>query len=86
MKTTESSRFRFIVRSAEEAVTVLREQLGPRARVVSVKQVEGKGLARFLRAPKLEVIAEVAPETPAAPAVPEPPARSRIPVLAKCAA
>ena len=74
MKTTESPRFRFIVRSAEEAVTVLREQLGPRARVVSVKQVEGKGLARFLRAPKLEVIAEVAPETPAAPAVPEPPA------------
>ena len=74
MKTTESSRFRFIVRSAEEAVTVLREQLGPRARVISVKQVEGKGLARFLRAPSLEVIAEVAPETPAAPAVPEPPA------------
>ncbi len=68
MNPTESSRFRFIVRSAEEAVTVLREQLGPRARVVSVKQVEGKGLARFLRAPNLEVIAEVSPETPAAPA------------------
>ena len=72
MNTTESSRFRFIVRSAEEAVTVLRDQLGPRARVVSVKQVEGKGLARFLRAPNLEVIAEVPPEAPA-PA-PEPPA------------
>lgn len=68
MNSTESSRFRFIVRSAEEAVTVLREQLGPRARVVSVKQVEGKGLARFLRAPNLEVIAEVAPEAPAATA------------------
>lgn len=67
MNPTESSRFRFIVRSAEEAVTVLREQLGPRARVVSVKQVEGKGLARFLRAPNLEVIAEVAPEASPAP-------------------
>ncbi len=74
MNPTESSRFRFIVRSAEEAVTVLREQLGPRARVVSVKQVEGKGLARFLRAPNLEVIAEVAPETPATPTTPATPA------------
>lgn len=67
MNTTESSRFRFVVRSAEEAITVLREQLGPRAKVVSVRQVEGKGLARFLRAPSLEVIAEVAPETAPAP-------------------
>ena len=65
MITAESSRFRFVVRSAEEAVTVLREKLGPRARVVSVKQVQGKGLARFLSAPSLEVIAEVTPEAPA---------------------
>lgn len=86
MKTTDPSRFRFIVRSAEEAVTVLREQLGPRARVVSVKQVEGKGLARFLRAPNLEVIAEVAPETepaqaakPAAPAAPTSPIEQAAP-------
>jgi flagellar biosynthesis protein FlhF len=62
MNTPESSRFRFTVRSAEEAVTVLREKLGPRARVVSVRQIQGKGLARFLSAPNLEVIAEVAPE------------------------
>lgn len=41
---------------------MLRERLGERARVVSVRQVEGTGLARFLKAPKLEVIAEVAPE------------------------
>jgi flagellar biosynthesis protein FlhF len=61
-------RFRFVVSSAEEAVTVLRERLGDRARVVSVRQVEGTGLARFLKAPKLEVIAEVAPEEPATPA------------------
>ena len=70
MKTTEPSRFRFVVRSAGEAVTVLREQLGPRARVVSVKQIEGKGLARFLRAPSLEVIAEVPPEAAAEAAPP----------------
>jgi flagellar biosynthesis protein FlhF len=51
--------YRFIVRSADEAVRILRERLGDNARVVSVRQVEGAGLARFLRAPKLEVIAEV---------------------------
>lgn len=73
MNTTDSSRFRFVVRSAEEAVTVLREKLGPRARVVSVRQVQGKGLARFLSAPSLEVIAEVASESPApTPGKPEP--------------
>ena len=77
---TDSSRFRFVVRSAEEAVTVLREKLGPRARVVSVKQVQGKGLARFLSAPSLEVIAELTPETPApAPEKPEAVAESGSP-------
>ena len=38
---------------------MLRQRFGARARVVSVRQVEGKGLARFLQAPKLEVIAAV---------------------------
>ena len=51
-------RFRFVVSSAEEAVTILRERLGEHARVVSVRQIEGAGLARFLHAPKLEIIAE----------------------------
>ena len=51
--------YRFVVASADEAVRILRERLGESARVVSVRQVEGAGLARFLRAPKLEVIAEV---------------------------
>ena len=54
-------RYRFVVSSAEEAVKVLRERLGDNARVVSVRQVEGTGLARFLHAPKLEVIAENVP-------------------------
>jgi flagellar biosynthesis protein FlhF len=52
-------RYRFVVGSAEEAVSVLRQRFGARARVVSVRQVEGRGLARFLQAPKLEVIAAV---------------------------
>ena len=65
-------RFRFVVSSAEEAVTVLRERLGENARVVSVRQVEGTGLAKFLQAPKLEVIAEkIMPGAEATPA-PEP--------------
>jgi flagellar biosynthesis protein FlhF len=52
-------RYRFVVGSAEEAVTVLRDRLGENARVVSVRQVEGTGLAKFLQAPKLEVVAEL---------------------------
>ncbi|MGB8170748.1 MAG: hypothetical protein WCF18_24805, partial [Chthoniobacteraceae bacterium] len=56
-------RYRFVVRSAEEAVVLLREKLGANARVISVRQVEGKGLARFLSAPKLEVTAEATTES-----------------------
>lgn len=65
-------RYRFVVSSAEEAVSVLRQRFGARARVVSVRQVEGKGLARFLQSPKLEVIA----------AVGDPPAPVPVPVAA----
>lgn len=65
--------YRFIVESADEAVRILRERLGESARVVSVRQVEGAGLARFLRAPKLEVIAEVVGEEP------EPPSKESFP-------
>lgn len=52
------TRYKFVVNSAEQAVKVLRERLGEDAKVISVRQIEGVGLARFLRAPKLEVIAE----------------------------
>ena len=52
-------RFRLVVRSAEEAVRVIREKLGEDARVLSVKQVGGEGLKRFISSPKLEVIAEI---------------------------
>lgn len=51
--------YKFIVASADEAVKVLREKLGENAKVISVRQVENGGLSRFLRAPKLEVIAQV---------------------------
>jgi flagellar biosynthesis protein FlhF len=64
VKTTKDKRFKFIVSSAEEAVKVLRERLGADAHVISVRQVEGAGLARFLSAPKLEIIAEVGVTSP----------------------
>ena len=46
--------------SAQEAVVQIREKLGPEAEVISVKQVKGSGLERFLSpSPKLEVVAHV---------------------------
>ena len=59
--TTKPKRFRLVVRSAEEAVRMIREKLGDSARVVSVRQTGGEGLKRFISSPKLEVIAEVPP-------------------------
>jgi len=59
--TRKPKRFRLVVRSAEEAVRMIREKLGDSARVVSVRQTGGEGLKRFISSPKLEVIAEVPP-------------------------
>ncbi len=64
---TDNTRHRFVVDSAAEAVKVLRERLGEHARVVSVRQVERGGLSRFLRAPKLEVVAQIEPHLPPVP-------------------
>jgi flagellar biosynthesis protein FlhF len=58
----KGKRFRLIVRSAEEAVRVIREKLGENARVLSVRQVGGEGLKKFISSPKLEVIAELPSE------------------------
>ncbi len=55
-------KFRLIVRSAEEAVRVIRDKLGDNAKVISVKQVGGEGLKRFISSPKLEVIAQLVEE------------------------
>lgn len=63
--------YKFMVKSASEAVSLIREKLGPSARVLSVRAVEQKGLSRFFRAPRLEVIAQIdAPVPAAAPAAP----------------
>jgi len=73
-------KYRFVVSSAEEAISTLRERLGVEAKVLSVKQVDGQGLSRFLNSPKLEIVATV-PELEALPEmeeIPEPkPARAR---------
>lgn len=57
--------YKFTVRSAEEAVSLIRERLGPDARVLSVRSVEPKGLKKLFATPRLEVIAQIDP--PAAP-------------------
>jgi flagellar biosynthesis protein FlhF len=64
------STYRLVVSSAEEAVRLIHEKLGPHARVVSVKQIGGRGFGGLLRAPQLEVIAEI--PAAAAPAPPAP--------------
>lgn len=56
---TPGTCFKFTVRSAEEAVTLIRQKLGPAARVLSVRSVEPKGLKKFFSAPRLEVIAQI---------------------------
>ncbi len=56
---SDTKRYRLVVRSAEEAVRMIREKLGNHAKVVSVRQIGGEGLRRFISSPKLEVIAEV---------------------------
>lgn len=67
---TPGRKYKFIVKSAEEAASVIREKLGESAQVISVRQVEGEGLARFLTSPKLEIIAQVPPEGAARPKLP----------------
>ncbi len=58
-KSRNGKKFRLVVSSAEEAVRVIREKLGNDAKVLSVKQIGGEGLKRFISSPKLEVIAEI---------------------------
>lgn len=70
------TKYRFVVRSAEEAIHTLRSRLGEEAKVLSVKQVGGKGLNRFLQSPRMEIVATVPAtgevETRATPPAPEP--------------
>jgi flagellar biosynthesis protein FlhF len=61
--------YKFTVNSTEQAVALIREKLGPTARVLSVRAVESTGFKKFFRAPRLEVVAQVDPVTtePSAP-------------------
>ncbi len=58
-ETGEGKKYRLVVKSAEEAVRVIREKLGATARVLSVRQMDGQGLSKFISSPKLEVVVEV---------------------------
>ncbi|MDX1952332.1 MAG: hypothetical protein SFY81_09105 [Verrucomicrobiota bacterium] len=52
----------FIAESAAEAVAQIRDQLGPQAVVLNVRQVPQEGLQRIWKKPRIEVLATV-PET-----------------------
>ncbi len=56
--------YKFTVKSAEEAVALIRERLGPTARVLSVRTIEAGGLKRLFSSPRLEVVAQVDPPAP----------------------
>ncbi len=81
-------KYRFSVRDAEEAISTLKRRLGSEAKVISVKQLEGHGLSRFLQSPKLEIIAWIPPvdheEVTNDAATPDPEARveNQLPDLA----
>ena len=49
-------RFRLVVRSAEEAVRMIREKLGENARVVSVRQTGGEGLKDLSHHPSSKLL------------------------------
>lgn len=75
--------YKFTVNSTEAAVTFIRENLGPHARVISVRTIPPTGWRRFWSGPRIEVIAQVehpvtqpAPEPALLPADPVPPARN----------
>src|SRR3982751_3628761 len=63
--------YRFIVRSAEEAVQTIRERLGENAKVLSVRQLPGEGIAGLFSKPKLEVISQIPQLEPPVVAVEE---------------
>jgi len=66
--------YKFTVKSTAEAVALIREQLGPGARVLSVRALPRRGLRRFFAAPQLEVIAQREPVAASPLAVSDEPA------------
>lgn len=65
LKLVPGACYKFTVRSAEQAVTLIRERLGSNARVLSVRSVEPKGLFRMFGSARLEVIAQIDGPAPA---------------------
>ena len=55
-------RYRLVVKTPEEGLKIIREKFGDKAEVVSVKQIDGQGLTKFLSSPKLEIILKVGAE------------------------
>jgi flagellar biosynthesis protein FlhF len=68
--------YRFEVGSAAEAVETIRRQLGPDARVLSVRNSPRKGFGRLFGEPRFEVVAELPAPAPAEPSVIESPVAS----------
>ena len=51
--------YKFIVATANEAASVIRDRLGENARVLSVRTIEPTGLRSLWGSPKIEVLATV---------------------------
>jgi flagellar biosynthesis protein FlhF len=65
MSTNQPETIRFVAKSAGEAAEIVRRRLGPEGRVISVEQVSGSGLKRFISSPQLQIVAQrVAPPAP----------------------
>lgn len=58
--------YKFTVKTAAEAVALIREKLGRDARVLSVRALPQSGLKKLLGGPRLEVVAQLDPVAPAA--------------------
>ena len=58
MSQTTESTIRFIAKSAQEAAAIVQKRLGPEGRVISVEQVTGSGLKRFISSPQLQIVAK----------------------------
>lgn len=63
-ETRTPTQYRLVVKSAAEAVSLVRDRFGVDAKVLAVKQLESGGLVRFLQKPRLEVIVEVGASAP----------------------
>jgi flagellar biosynthesis protein FlhF len=79
--------YKFQVKSTTEAVALIREKLGPTARVISVNAVKPTGFLKFFKAPRLEVVAQIdapaqapeaAPQVSSEPALPPDDPRGRL--------